>query len=259
MNIHTNQLPSSPYVWHFSDFLIQVTNSQNKAPECVKTPNSVLILIRKQHCSGSVHMCIELAGLETGEPGGGMLRLSQLTRWSRSAQRRALACRSPGFEPGQCHLLAGDLGQIAFLSKVQMKIEVLKWPYQVVVQRGTITGGESSCRMGSLPTPPSLLSSYLREWMPHLLTRAFGPSVIVYLARNISLHPLPPMYIPGRIHSLYFYGNTTGFHYNHWDLGSSADCPHWSWQFKGDWKWLSFQGQEITEYREACVLWKEID
>lgn len=96
-----------------------------------------------------------------------------------------------GLNRGSATYWRGDLGQIAFLSKTQMKIEVLKRPYQVAVQRGTITGGVSSCRMGSLPTPPSLLSSCLREWMPHLLTRASGPSVIVYLARNISLHPLP--------------------------------------------------------------------
>lgn len=68
-----------------------------------------------------------------------------------------------GLNRGSATYWRGDLGQIAFLSKTQMKIEVLKRPYQVAVQRGTITGGVSSCRMGSLPTPPSLLSSCLRE------------------------------------------------------------------------------------------------
>ena len=102
--------------------------------------------------------------------------------------------------------------------------------------------------------------------MPHLLTRAFGPSVIVYLARNISLHRLPPhtppppaMYIQGRMHSLYFYGNTTGFHYNHWDLGISAGAPTSLDNLKGIESDFLFKARQITEYREPCVLWKEID
>lgn len=67
------------------------------------------------------------------------------------------------------------------------------------------------------------------------------------------------MYIQERIHSLCFYGNTAGFYYNPWDLERSphpsCNCLHWSWQFKGDWKWLSFQGQANNRaWRSMCAL-----
>ena len=56
-----------------------------------------------------------------------------------------------GLNRGSAAYWLGDLGQIAFLSKAQMKIEVLKWPHQVVVQRGTITGESPHVEWGLCP------------------------------------------------------------------------------------------------------------
>lgn len=68
-----------------------------------------------------------------------------------SSEKGLLGVILLGLNGGSATYWLGDLGQIAFLSKTQMKVEVLKRPYQVVVERGTMTRGVSPGRWGLCP------------------------------------------------------------------------------------------------------------
>lgn len=84
----------------------------------------------------------------------------------------------------------------------------------------------------------------------------------VYLASNITLHSSPLCTFQERMHSLCFYGNTAGFHYNHWDLAPHTLLATASTSLdnlKGIESDFLFRARQIAEYGEACVLWKEND
>lgn len=133
MDTRINQLPSSPYRWHFSDILIQANNN-NKPPKFVKTHNCVQIRIRKNNALGE-SKCVQYwqAWSQRARKQNGKSVLAHSLK--QSPLQRTEQGLSSGICPG-LNQYRTTYWQVTSLSKTQSNVGVLKLPYWVVVQMG---------------------------------------------------------------------------------------------------------------------------